>query len=138
MTEYSLPLRVYIEDTDAGGIVYYVNYLKFIERARTEFMRSLGLDRSVIFSGELMFVVSGLDTRYRMPARLDDELVATAALEAVRGASLALTQRVLRAGEPLFEASVDLACVDPRSLAPRRIPKVMLATLRAAQGPRGD
>jgi tol-pal system-associated acyl-CoA thioesterase len=136
--EFSLPLRVYIEDTDAGGIVYYVNYLKFIERARTEFMRSLGLDRAAIFNDELIFVVSGIDARYRRPARLDDELVATAALEAVRGASLALRQRVLRDGEVLFEADVALACVGPGGLAPRRIPKVMLATLRAAQGPRGD
>jgi 4-hydroxybenzoyl-CoA thioesterase len=77
--EFSLPLRVYIEDTDAGGIVYYVNYLKYMERARTEFMRSLGLDREAIFN-------AGLDVRgdagsrspTMLPARLDDELTATA------------------------------------------------------------
>ena len=132
MTEFSLPLRVYIEDTDAGGIVYYVNYLKFIERARTEFMRDLGMDRSAIFSADLMFVVSDMQVRYRAPARLDDELEATARLLAVGGASLRLAQDVRRGGTVLAEAEVSLACVDPATLAPRRIPKDMLATLRAA------
>ena len=77
--EFSLPIRVYIEDTDAGGIVYYVNYLKFMERARTEYMRSLGFDREFIFSGELMFVVQTAEVRYLQPARLDERLDVTAA-----------------------------------------------------------
>ncbi|GAB5415046.1 MAG: tol-pal system-associated acyl-CoA thioesterase [Congregibacter sp.] len=136
--EFSLPLRVYIEDTDAGGIVYYVNYLKFIERARTEFMRKLGMDRSVIFNADLMFVVKSVAVDYQRPARLDDELLATASLQSVGGASLQLRQRVLRGAEELVSAVVDLACVDPNSLAPRRIPKDMLATLRAALTPSGD
>jgi len=136
--EFSLPLRVYIEDTDAGGIVYYVNYLKFIERARTEFMRSLGLDRAAIFSGELMFVVSDLEVSYQAPARLDDELAATAQLLSVGGASLRLRQCVLRGEQLLIEAGVSLACVSRDSLAPRRIPKPMLATLRAALNSPGD
>ncbi len=130
--EFSLPLRVYIEDTDAGGIVYYVNYLKFIERARTEFMRSLGLGRDEIFNAELMFVVSAVSVAYRLPARLDDELRATVLLREVGGASLKLGQRVLRGDDVLLEADVDLACVSPASLAPRRIPRDWLATLRAA------
>ena len=132
MTEFSLPLRVYIEDTDAGGIVYYVNYLKFIERARTEFMRSLGLGRDAIFNRELMFVVRRVDAEYRAPARLDDALEATARLVRVGGASLALEQDVRRAEERLMEARVDLACVDPASLRPRRMPAEWLATLRGA------
>jgi len=137
MTEFSLPLRVYIEDTDAGGIVYYVNYLKFIERARTEFMRDLGMDRSAIFNTDMMFVVSDMRVTYRSPARLDDELRATARLLAVGGASLRLSQAVRRGGTALMEASVSLACVAPSTLAPRRIPKDMLAKLRAAQHPTG-
>jgi hypothetical protein len=75
--EFSLPLRVYIEDTDAGGIVFYVNYLKYMERARTEFMRSLGLDRERIFNAGLMFVVTRAALDYHLPARLDDELTVT-------------------------------------------------------------
>jgi tol-pal system-associated acyl-CoA thioesterase len=138
VAEFSLPLRVYIEDTDAGGIVYYVNYLKYIERARTEFMRALGLDRSAIFNADMMFVVSDLAIDYRRPAQLDDELEATAALQGIRGASLKLRQCVRRSGETLVDAQVTLACVNPDTLTPRRIPKDMLATLRAALNPSGD
>lgn len=138
MKEFSLPLRVYIEDTDAGGIVYYVNYLKFIERARTEFMRSLDMGRSTIFSDEMMFVVSDLSARYQRPARLDDALLATARLLHVGGASMRLHQSVRRGDELLMDADVTLACVGPQSLAPRRIPKAMLAKLRASCAPLGD
>jgi tol-pal system-associated acyl-CoA thioesterase len=138
VVEFSLPLRVYIEDTDAGGIVYYVNYLKYIERARTEFMRALGLDRTAIFNTEMMFVVSDLAIDYRRPAQLDDELQATAELRSIGGASLKLRQSVRRSGETLVDAQVTLACVNPETLIPRRIPKDMLATLRAALNPSGD
>ena len=79
--EFSLPLRVYIEDTDAGGIVYYVNYLKYFERARTEFMRELGYGKPAFPLEGLMFVVSEAQIKYRSPAHLDDQLVATAAGE---------------------------------------------------------
>ncbi|MFK8041870.1 tol-pal system-associated acyl-CoA thioesterase [Congregibacter sp.] len=133
--EFSLPIRVYIEDTDAGGIVYYVNYLKYIERARTEFMRSLGMDRATIFNDELMFVVSDVSISYSRPALLDDDLEATAALIGVGGASLKLKQCVRRGNDLVAEAAVSLACVSPETLAPRRIPKAMLATLRAAHDP---
>lgn len=135
MAEFSLPIRVYIEDTDAGGIVYYVNYLKYIERARTEFMRALGMDRAAIFNNELMFVVRDVSVTYHRPALLDDDLQATAALTAVGGASLTLRQCVLRGTDLIAEAAVSLACVSPQSLAPRRIPKAMLATLRGAYTP---
>ncbi|MFT4769207.1 MAG: tol-pal system-associated acyl-CoA thioesterase [Glaciecola sp.] len=138
LTEFSLPLRVYIEDTDAGGIVYYVNYLKYIERARTEFMRSLGMDRAAIFNGELMFVVSDLSVSYHRPAFLDDQLHATAALTSVGGASLKLQQCVRRGSDLIAQAAVSLACVSPESLTPRRIPKPMLDTLRAALNSPGE
>src|SRR5690606_7324226 len=77
-SEFCWPLRVYIEDTDAGGIVFYVNYLKYMERARTEMLRSVGFDKDFIFSEALMFVVHSVEVRYRAPARLDDQLIATA------------------------------------------------------------
>jgi tol-pal system-associated acyl-CoA thioesterase len=128
--EFSLPVRVYIEDTDAGGIVYYVNYLKFMERARTEYMRSLGFGREFIFSGELMFVVQSADVRYLQPARLDDELTVTAAPLKVGGASLLLRQTVKRNGAPLSEGRIRIACVDPQTLQPRRMPVDLLAALR--------
>lgn len=136
--EFSLPIRVYIEDTDAGGIVYYVNYLKFMERARTEFMRHLGLDRGAVFSRDLMFVVGDLALKYRAPARLDDQLAATAVIQRLRGASMTLLQSVRRGDEILVDGTVSIACVDPKSLAPRRIPADMLATLRGAFLSPGD
>jgi tol-pal system-associated acyl-CoA thioesterase len=132
--EFSLDLRVYIEDTDAGGIVYYVNYLKFMERARTEFMRSLGFGKNYIFNHDLMFVVRDVAVQYLRPATLDDELVATAAIGLVRGASMVMHQRVTRGSEVLAQGEVTIACVDRAGVKPRRMPTDMVATLRSAQG----
>ena len=95
-TEFLLPVRVYIEDTDAGGIVYYVNYLKYFERCRTELMRALGTERAAISESGWMFVVSKLEVSYRQPAHLDDELQATASITAVGGATIGFFQSVRR------------------------------------------
>lgn len=127
--EFSLPLRVYIEDTDAGGIVYYVNYLKFMERARTEFMRARGFGRHYIFNRELMFVVRDAQITYRQPARLDDDIEATAALAQLRGASLLFRQSVRRGDELLAEALITVACVNRAGTRPRRLPPEMTAAL---------
>jgi 4-hydroxybenzoyl-CoA thioesterase len=134
--EFSLRLRVYIEDTDAGGIVYYVNYLKFMERARTEFMRSAGFDKNTIFNHDLMFVVSDVAVNYLLPAQLDDELEATARIVQMRGAGIVFEQSVKRAGETLATGRLTIACVDRAALKPRRLPKEMVAALResAQQG----
>ncbi|MBB3047377.1 tol-pal system-associated acyl-CoA thioesterase [Litorivivens lipolytica] len=130
MREYSLPVRVYIEDTDAGGIVYYVNYLKFMERARTEWMRSAGYGKTAIFSHDSMFVVTETAIKYLKPATLDDELIVTAAVSAVRGVSITFEQSVRRGSEILCQGSVQVACVDRQSLKPRRIPADMRAQLQ--------
>jgi 4-hydroxybenzoyl-CoA thioesterase len=130
-TEFSHKLRVYIEDTDAGGIVYYVNYLKYMERARTEFMRSLGYDKHYIFNSDLMFVVRDLAVRYMLPARLDDELQATAAITRPRAAGMVFRQRILRGADVLAQGELTIACVDRSSLKPRRLPEEMLQRLRA-------
>ncbi len=129
-TEFSLPLRVYIEDTDAGGTVYSVNYLKFIERARTEFMRSLGFGKNFIFNQNLMFVVTSVQLSYQQPGRLDDELVATARIDSIGGASITLAQSVQRDDVMLVSGQVQIACVDRQSLKPRRLPKEMLGPLQ--------
>lgn len=131
--EFSLDLRVYIEDTDAGGIVYYVNYLKFMERARTEFMRRLGFGKNYIFNRDLMFVVRDVKVQYLRPATLDDELVATAAMREVRGASMVMHQRVERGEQVLAQGEVTIACVDRTGVKPRRMPADMVSKLRAAQ-----
>ena len=132
--EFSLDLRVYIEDTDAGGIVYYVNYLKFMERARTEYMRNLGFGKDYIFNHDLMFVVRDVVVQYLRPATLDDELVATAAIRQLKGASMVMYQRVERDGKVLAQGEVTIACVDRAGVKPRRMPADMVATLRSAQG----
>jgi len=129
-TEFRWPLRVYIEDTDAGGIVFYVNYLKYMERARTEFMRAHGYGKAAIFSSELMFVVRSVNVEYRVPARLDDELIATARIVEHRAAQLTFEQRILRDAEIVCAARVDIVSVDKQTLKPRRIPEELLISLQ--------
>ena len=127
--EFSHALRVYIEDTDAGGIVYYINYLKFMERARTEFMRTLGFGKDYIFNHDLMFVVRDVAVNYRLPAQLDDELQATARVAQLRGASMVMQQTVRRGDELLADAEITIACVDRSGVKPRRLPPDMAARL---------
>jgi tol-pal system-associated acyl-CoA thioesterase len=127
--EFKMPVRVYMEDTDAGGIVFYVNYLKFFERARTEYMRAQGADKAAFIDDSLMFVVTSLATKYLRPARLDEQLIVTAEVLAAAKASLSFDQRVYRGEEVLCEAQVRLACVDRISLKPKRIPPALLALL---------
>jgi len=129
--EFSHKLRVYIEDTDAGGIVYYVNYLKFMERARTEFMRSLGFGKSAILESGLMFVVRDLAVNYLLPAQLDDELQATARIARLRGAGMVFQQSIQRGDELLAQGEVTIACVDRAGMKPCRLPAQMAARLRA-------
>ena len=123
--EFSLPVRVYIEDTDAGGIVYYVNYLKFMERSRTEYMRAMGFDKNFVFNEELLFVVRDVAVTYLSPAVLDDELQVTSAVSEVRGATVTMRQTVNRGSEVLVEGDVKIACVDKISKKPRRLPPAM-------------
>jgi tol-pal system-associated acyl-CoA thioesterase len=126
-------MRVYIEDTDAGGIVYYVNYLKFMERARTEFMRSLGFGKEFIFRSDLMFVVRDVAVTYKLPARLDDALAVTARVVRLRGAGMVFHQTVRRGDEVLAQGEVTVACVDRVSVKPRRLPAEMVTRLRATE-----
>ncbi|WP_097461789.1 tol-pal system-associated acyl-CoA thioesterase [Mangrovitalea sediminis] len=124
---FSWPLRVYIEDTDAGGIVFYANYLKYMERARTEWARSCGVQVRGEIQNGINFVVHSLNVRYHRSARLDDELVATAAVIALGRTWLLFQQRVERSvdGELLCEAEVKVACVGLESGRPCRLPATM-------------
>ena len=131
--EFSYKLRVYIEDTDAGGIVYYVNYLKFMERARTEFMRAAGFGKQGIFNRDLMFVVRDVNVQYREPAVLDDELEVTARIVKLGGASMCLHQAVRRGEDQLAGGEITIACVDRDELKPQRMPREMITALRATQ-----
>jgi acyl-CoA thioester hydrolase len=125
--------RVYWEDTDAGGIVYYANYLRFLERSRSEWLRSRGISQgSLAEDPGIIFSVVSIEARYRRPARLDDVLAISCEPAREGGASLAFGQRIWRgdhAGELLFEATVRVACLDAASLKPRRLPPVILQGL---------
>ena len=133
------PVRIYWEDTDAGGIVFYANYLKFFERARTEWLRSLGLEQSRLreLSGG-MFVVTEARLRYLRPARLDDELLVTAQLQEAGRASLTIAQQALLKKNPhdstaattlLSEGTIRIGWVDAITLRPSRIPNSLLKQL---------
>jgi len=130
--ELRLPVRVYIEDTDAGGIVFYVNYLKYFERARTEFMRRLGFARAALLGGEFMFVVHSMEVEYLRPAQLDDELEAGARVVEARGARLVFAQRVLRGADELCRARITVACVNGATRRPCTIPRRLREALAAA------
>ena len=139
---FSWPIRVYWEDTDAGGIVFYANYLKFFERSRTEWLRSLGLAQQQLkIDTGGMFVVTDSQVRYLRPARLDDELIVTASLLEAGRASLIIQQQVLlkseQADEPcehlLCKGTIKIAWVDTASLQPLRIPPSVLERLKPCE-----
>ena len=123
------PLRVYYEDTDLAGIVYYANYLKFIERARSEWVRSLGIDQAQLKAeAGLVFAVRHLTANYLIPAKFDDVLtISTQVLEA-KGARMVLDQRVLRGGVLLFDAKVTLVAIGANGAA-ARLPQTLRAAL---------
>jgi len=132
MTPFAWPVRVYWEDTDAGGIVFYANYLKFFERARTEWLRSLGLAQSRLreeVGG--IFIVSETYVRYVAPAKLDDELIVTAELKELGKASLIIGQQARRGDTLLAEGTIRIGWVDDKTLRPGRIPPAILGVLRS-------
>ena len=131
MTAFSLPIRVYIEDTDAGGIVYYVNYLKFMERSRTEFLRSLGYDKPAILDGGLLLVVHTAQVTYRRPARLDDQLKVTAEVVKIARTYVEFQQNVLRGNELMCEGLIRIACVSGETMKPNPIPIAMFERIKS-------
>ncbi|MCC6076174.1 tol-pal system-associated acyl-CoA thioesterase [Pseudomonas sp. GCM10022188] len=133
--------RVYYEDTDAGGVVYYVNYLKFMERARTERLRTLGVAQSQLAEQGLLFVVHSVEARYLAPARLDDELVVSAEVDELNRASLVFAQQVRRTADDalLCEGRITVACVRADSFKPRAMPEALRAAFAGAgQIPAGE
>ena len=135
---FEFPIRIYWEDTDAGGIVFYANYLKFFERARTEWLRSLGIGQQQLReqTGGI-FVVTDARLRYLRPARLDDELIVTAQLQETSRASLTIVQQALLNNEQapnqpralLSEGTIRIGWVDAASMRPARIPSTLLEQL---------
>jgi acyl-CoA thioester hydrolase len=127
---FHIVVRVYWEDTDAGGVVFYANYLKYFERARTEWLRSLGVEQNSLheLTGAL-FVVSSTQVRYLQPARLDDCLQVSAAVCQQGRASLTFKQQALRGSELLTDGEIRVGCVDSRTFQPRRMPAALLDRL---------
>jgi acyl-CoA thioester hydrolase len=120
---FEFPVRVYWEDTDAGGIVFYANYLKFFERARTEWLRGLGFGQEQLRTGTgIAFVVSETRLRYRRPARLDDVIDVSVAVVHLGQASLEIAQEARRAGELLADGTIRIGCVELGTFRPCRIP----------------
>ena len=129
---FTLPVRVYYEDTDAGGVVYYANYLKFCERARTEWLRTLGVSQQALIDEQgLGFVVRSVQADYRAPARLDDSLIVVTQVAMLRRASILFEQQLVRGQELLFTARVLLASIDLRRQKPVAIPASLHALLES-------
>jgi acyl-CoA thioester hydrolase len=134
VSAFRWPARVYWEDTDGGGIVYYANYLRFLERARTEWLRSLGYSQQALARDPgIVFAVVSLTVDYRKPARLDDELVITCEPSTEGAVTIRFSQRIYRKdpgtdlGGLLVEADLRVACVDAATMRPKRLPEFLVA-----------
>ena len=128
--EFVWDARVYFEDTDAGGVVYHANYLKFFERARTEFLRSLGWSqRALLEMKTCAFVVSDLSIQFKRPAKLDDELQIRTTLNTLRRASFVVDQRAFKGDTLVAAAQVRGGCIDPTKGLPTAIPSPIFSTI---------
>jgi acyl-CoA thioester hydrolase len=128
------PVRVYFEDTDVAGIVYYANYLRFLERARSDMLRAIGVDqRGALEAGEGVYAVAEVAVRYRAPAKLGDDLIVVTGIEEIRAASVLIHQRVMRGQELLVDAKVTAAFLTPEG-RPRRQPRAWIDQFQRLQG----
>ncbi|MGV8943791.1 tol-pal system-associated acyl-CoA thioesterase [Thermomonas sp.] len=130
--QFSWPVRVYWEDTDAGGVVYHARYLAFLERARSEWMRARGFDQESMRSkDDLVFVVRAMEIDFRGPARLDDQLQVSVRLLECRGASFVMAQRIQRGDALLIEAKVRIAALQASNFRPCPIPELLNSELKS-------
>jgi acyl-CoA thioester hydrolase len=125
MEQFSWPVRVYYEDTDAGGVVYYANYLRFMERARTEWLRELGYEQDVLREYGTLFAVKHVDIDYHRPARFNQRLDVLSAITNMGRVSITFRQRVMHELNCLTEASVKVVCLNEATFKPRAIPETM-------------
>ena len=127
MKTFDWPIRIYYEDTDSGGVVYHSNYLNFMERARTEWLRSLGFEQDeLITNHQCIFAVHSMQMNFRRPARFNDALIISSTISNVSGASFEFDQKVFRGDELLCEAMVKVACLDSNRFRPKSIPSFIL------------
>jgi len=134
LKEFSIPVRVYIEDTDAGKIVYYVNYLKYMERARTEYFRELGYEKPAFISDDRLIVVASVEVSYKKSARLDDSLRVTASVHQAARSYAVFQQRIWRLDECLCEGLVKVACVEHETMKPKPFPQQIYKVFRESLG----
>ena len=127
----TLLLRVYYEDTDAAGIVYYANYFRFIERGRTEFLRTLGHDQRAMMQEGIAFAVRSASAEFLKPAKLDDLLTVETTIASLGRAQLTFAQRILRDHELLLDAKIRVACIDPAASRPTPMPRALHEQLSA-------
>lgn len=126
---FSAKYRIYYEDTDAGGVVYYANYLKFFERARTDFLRALGISQSELSQKEsLVFVVRKCEIEYVFPARLDDEIEVSVEVKEVRPASILMAQKMTKSEKILSTLNIKIACINSKNFKPEKIPNALRLT----------
>ncbi len=131
MKAFNWPVRVYYEDTDAGGVVFYANYLKFYERARTEMLRDMGYEQDQLIERQgVLFVVRSVQIEYLQPARFNDLLQVSALVEQARPASLLFVQQIVRDGQLLNSGRIRIACLDAQTMRPKIIPQNLLAQLK--------
>ena len=129
MTEFIFPVRVYYEDTDVAGIVYHANYLRFFERGRTEWLRQLGIDQTILIEQGLAFAVTKINIDYLKPARFNDLLEVVTEIQSSKRASLIFKQTIRDKQRPNLiysKAEVKAACIDMKSLKPKALPKQLL------------
>ncbi len=130
-TLFRWPVRVYYEDTDAGGVVYHASYVAFYERARTEMLRAHHFSQQALMEDRVVFVVRKMTLEYLAPARLDDLLEIQTEITTMRGTSLVFTQKIVnKDGKILNEAEVLIVCVDPHLMKPRALPKSIVAEFK--------
>jgi acyl-CoA thioester hydrolase len=129
VSKFYWPVRVYFEDTDAGGIVYHARYLYFLERARTEWLRELGFNQSLLKQQNVLFVVRDMNIKWQKPAVLDDALIVDVNVIAVKKASLKMQQTIKTESEQKLHADVTIACIDATNKKPMAIPQAILSLI---------
>lgn len=130
MQTFNWPVRVYYEDTDAGGVVFYANYLKFFERARTEMLRSMGFEQDRLIDEQgIIFVVRSVQIDYLMPARFNEQINVSAIVTLAKKASLKFEQTITRGSDVLCTGTVCIACLDSKNMRPKAIPDILLEPL---------
>jgi len=132
LNNFSWPVRVYYEDTDAGGVVFYANHLKFFERARTEMLRAMGYEQDELIANEgIIFVVRSVQVDYLSPARFNEQLQVSAKVSLAKKTSLIFEQIITRDDEVLCKGNIRIACLDAQTMRPKVIPETLFSALRA-------